>query len=154
MFAPLASLASASRSLAMICSGLCRVLFILSLPAQSLGSKDSHKTWIKSRGAGQGVPSFAEIKRKMNGIITKTRAPIHDCVASELIKCGSGGVSAGDIQDCTHIAEFLAEHRRLTARPAVGVSYDREAYESHTLERVRITLDRNLHCGLIDILSS
>ena len=51
--APPASSASASRSLAMICSGECRVRFIVSLHARIPGIEDSHCEWIKFRGAGQ-----------------------------------------------------------------------------------------------------
>src|SRR3954462_12439297 len=48
---PLASSASASRSLRMICSGVCRMRFIGSPPALS-GENDSHTTWLKFWGAG------------------------------------------------------------------------------------------------------
>ena len=51
------SMASASRSLLMSCSGVCRVRFIESLEA-SLGpagaGRDSHSGWISFRGPGQG----------------------------------------------------------------------------------------------------
>src|SRR3972149_3207125 len=51
---PPASIASASRSFRMICSGLCRFRRrdIESPPRPSQGPLDSHNTWIRFRGAG------------------------------------------------------------------------------------------------------
>src|SRR3990172_13038396 len=49
---PSDNIRSASRSLRMICSGLCLLRFIMSLLAQFLGSRDSQDDWIKFRGAG------------------------------------------------------------------------------------------------------
>ncbi|MFN9977982.1 MAG: hypothetical protein ACK58T_49550, partial [Phycisphaerae bacterium] len=46
------SMASASRSFATICSGVCLVRFIESLLAATGGSRDSHSCWIRIRGAG------------------------------------------------------------------------------------------------------
>src|SRR6478672_8924763 len=51
MAVPLASSASASRSLRMICSGEWRMRFIGSPPALT-GENDSHIGWISLRGAG------------------------------------------------------------------------------------------------------
>src|SRR4051794_21212419 len=48
---PLASSASASRSLRMICPGECRMRFIRSPPALT-GENDSHIDWTSLRGAG------------------------------------------------------------------------------------------------------
>src|SRR3954463_5277334 len=52
MATPLASSASASRSLRMICSGEWRIRFIESPPALT-GENDSHIGWTRLRGAGQ-----------------------------------------------------------------------------------------------------
>src|SRR3954471_1703746 len=52
MAVPLASSASASRSLRMICSGEWRIRFIESPPALT-GENDSHIGWTRLRGAGQ-----------------------------------------------------------------------------------------------------
>src|SRR3954468_15959601 len=54
MAVPLASSASASRSLRMICSGEWRIRFIGSPPALS-GENDSHIGWTSLRGAGQYI---------------------------------------------------------------------------------------------------
>src|SRR4051812_12781601 len=55
MAVPLASSASASRSLRMICSGVWRIRFIGSPPALS-GENDSHIGWTSPWGAGQPRP--------------------------------------------------------------------------------------------------
>jgi hypothetical protein len=45
-------MASASRSLLMTCSGVCRVRFIESLQSPAGAGRDSHSGWISFRGAG------------------------------------------------------------------------------------------------------
>src|SRR4051812_20896722 len=55
MAVPLASSASASRSLRMTCSGEWRIRFIGSPPALK-GENDSHIGWTSLRGAGQDRP--------------------------------------------------------------------------------------------------
>ncbi|MCK4873240.1 MAG: hypothetical protein KAS72_10985 [Phycisphaerales bacterium] len=54
---PVACTASASCNLAMICSGLCRLRFMIeSLLAPQRGRGDSHNNWIRFQGAGQDDP--------------------------------------------------------------------------------------------------
>src|SRR5690606_36515462 len=51
---PVASIASASRSFAMICSGVCLVRFILESLLNPTGARrNSHSRWIRLWGAGQ-----------------------------------------------------------------------------------------------------
>src|SRR5215218_2026653 len=49
--APVASSASASRSMRTICCGVC-LFFIENPPCAHLGPSDSHSNWISFRGAG------------------------------------------------------------------------------------------------------
>src|SRR5215210_7130188 len=58
--APPANLASASRSLRMICSGECR-LPIKSPPSTALEQPDSHSSWISFRGAGHRLLSVVPV---------------------------------------------------------------------------------------------
>src|SRR4051812_14049713 len=60
MAVPLASSASASRSLRMICSGEWRIRFIESPPAL-VGENDSHIGWTSPGGAGQATHAILEI---------------------------------------------------------------------------------------------
>jgi len=99
-----------------------------------------------STGSG---PVFAEIKRRQLGIVQKTRAAIDAVTAAALLRRGDGGGAARAARHSPAMEEFLGTCRRIGARPAVGVFYLREAYEGHTVERVRITLDRGLHAGLV-----
>src|SRR5918995_265002 len=50
---PVASFASASRSMRTICSGVCLVFFIESPPFAPRGRLDSHSNWVSFWGAGQ-----------------------------------------------------------------------------------------------------
>src|SRR5215210_1624123 len=64
-----ASLASASRSLRMICSGECR-LPIKSPPSTALERSDSHSSWISFRVAGHDVRISLEPHRTLvDGVV-------------------------------------------------------------------------------------
>src|SRR6187401_1834980 len=69
MGVPLASSASASRSLRMICSGEWRMRFIGSPPALK-GENDSHIGWTSPGGAGQGRIFDAAVFRPLMGWAT------------------------------------------------------------------------------------
>src|SRR3954447_8080661 len=83
---PLASSASASRSLRMICSGEWRMRFIGSPPALS-GENDSHIGWTSLWGAGQ--PPGALERRAGEGVEDAT------AVATSVVEHG-GAVAAVD----------------------------------------------------------
>jgi len=129
---------------------------------------------------------FLEVKRKIKGVVHKTRARVtsdladalmwsqNDIVnntqirrmpelgdaliwrqselADTMIWCQSGLFEDGNkLDDVTrmNVDEFAQLRRRINARPMVGTFYVREAYEGDSLERVRITMDRKLHYGVI-----
>ncbi len=96
---------------------------------------------------GGSTSAFLEIKRKVQGIVQKTRALIGRDAASGLVEYGVMALPGQDGRQSSNVAEFLTTCRQIAARPVVGVFYEREAYEGHTDERVRITLDRNMHSG-------
>ena len=99
------------------------------------------------------LPAFFEIKRKINGIVHKTRARIEPEDAQYLLQADHGLVPPGprcDPDTWMNVCEFQQLRGRLRANPVVGVFYMREAYEGVSAERTRITLDRNLHYGLFN----
>ncbi len=101
---------------------------------------------------GSGLPAFLEIKRKTNGVVHKTRARVSSDVASAALwRNGAllGEQGKHDGRTTAHANEFLQLRYRIAADPVVGVYYLREAYQGISAERLRITLDRNLHYGLL-----
>lgn len=99
------------------------------------------------------LPAYFEIKRKKKGVVYKTRAATPRKLADQLLWNGDGAHDATDMvsgKSGERLNQFLELRARIGAKPTVGVFYTREAYESTTADRVRISLDRNLHYGLLD----
>lgn len=98
-------------------------------------------------------PAYFEIKRKKKGVVYKTRAAAPRKLADDLL--WNSDCVHPDCEDISgksgrHLSQFLELRARIGANPTVGVFYTREAYESTTADRVRISFDRNLHYGLLD----
>jgi len=99
-----------------------------------------------------GLLAFFEIKRKINGVVHKTRARVGPEVANSLLwREHALFAGQGKYAHATqmNVNEFLQLRGRIGARPVVGVFYMREAYEGVSAERTRITLDRRLHYGIL-----
>jgi hypothetical protein len=95
--------------------------------------------------------AFLEVKRKVNGIVYKDRAPVSGGMARSLLAKAPVSVDIRDEYEPAaqaSINRFVELRDRIDAAPTVGISYLREAYEGSSLNRVRITLDRNLEYGL------
>lgn len=110
------------------------------------------RSYVHFSSASADTSSFLEIKRRIQGVMHKTRARVDPCAARSLIWNGTevvGEEEAGDPRTAANINEFLQLRSQVRANPALGVFYEREAYESSSAERVRITLDRNLHFGVL-----
>ena len=99
-----------------------------------------------------GLPEYFEIKRKIGGVVHKTRARLQAQDGDEIL-WGARELLASecDYDRATeaNVHEFLELRRRIGAEPVVGVFYMREAYEGISAERIRVTLDRNLHYGVL-----
>ena len=98
-----------------------------------------------------GLPAYSEIKRKTNGIVHKTRARLEPSAAESLLWARHAllhGKTMPDVATPINVNEFQQLRGRIRAAPVIGVFYMREAYEGISAERIRITLDRNLHYGL------
>ncbi len=111
----------------------------------------------RHRNAGCDVPSdapaFCEVKRKTYGVVEKVRAPVPFHMATSLLwpeAARDAGAEAGDVRDRPDLNEFQVLRTRIQARPCVGIFYMREAFEGKSLERVRVTLDRDLHYGQLN----
>jgi hypothetical protein len=88
-------------------------------------------------------PVFFEIKRKLNGIIFKSRARTGKGQIAEILK-GHFLPPQATEADKTTLKQFVHYTRCLSARPIALIRYKREAYESETDTKVRITFDRQL----------
>ncbi len=100
---------------------------------------------LRVRGYDQdpNSPLFFEVKRKLNGIVHKSRAQVaRDQLAAVL----NNSHLPRDLpeKDRRRLKQFLHYRQCLDARPMVLVRYLREAYENAADSRVRITFDRKL----------
>ncbi|MCH7720245.1 MAG: polyphosphate polymerase domain-containing protein, partial [Planctomycetes bacterium] len=110
------------------------------------------RTYNEHQESWEGQPAFVEIKRKKHGVVHKTRARVSpEMVESVLweqasLLNGNGIHDAGTVRN---VNEFLQLRSRIGAFPVGGTSYAREAYEGVSADRIRVTLDRDLHYGLL-----
>ncbi len=111
------------------------------------------RTYRNFRSSSAGLPYFFEIKRKADGIVYKTRARVTSEIANTVLWDNHFPSAAigrcDDTQTITSVHEFQRLRDQIGARPAIGVFYMREAYEGVSAERTRITMDRNLHYGIL-----
>jgi len=107
------------------------------------GQKNRFKLRIRGYDGDPGSPLFAEVKKRTDRVILKRRALISRDAARAMVR---GGPMPEDTDTKGHdFAEFRSLAMRLAARPAVYVSYLREAYEAGGPEPARVTFDRGLH---------
>ncbi len=110
------------------------------------------RTYRRCDQSPDGLPAFFEIKRKINGIVHKTRARLESRQAQPLLWAGQvlfDGTAQCDPATQMNVNEFQQLRCRLGANPVIGVYYRREAYEGNSADRLRITLDRDLQYGLL-----
>jgi len=106
------------------------------------GMKNRFKLRIRGYDSHPESPLFAEVKRRADRVILKRRALISRDDARALLK--GSPLPEDSRAKGAEFAEFRSLAARLAARPAVYVSYFREAYEAVGPEPVRLTLDRDL----------
>jgi len=116
----------------------------LLLCRQSLeGQKNRCKLRIRSYTDEPDYPRYAEIKRRMNAIIIKSRARIMNGDIPALL-AGRALEPQAYTTDTDTISQFQLYMNSLRARPVVLVRYMRQAYEDSTHHEVRVTFDRQL----------
>jgi hypothetical protein len=107
------------------------------------GRKNRFKLRIRSYTDEPDYPCFFEIKRRINTIIMKSRARImREYVASLL--SGRPLPSQDYNVDEKTLNQFQLYVKNINARPTILVRYLRQAYESDSENRVRLTFDRQL----------
>lgn len=99
------------------------------------GHHNRFKLRIRAYDDDPSSPVFCEIKKRSNQVVRKRRAMVSRDVVARFL--------AGEAVETVSIdfREFVQAARRIGARPAIRVRYQREAYESRTGDPVRVTMD-------------
>lgn len=97
--------------------------------------------------AGPGSTVFVELKKKYKGIVYKRRVSLPEQEAMEWL-CQTEQEGAGT-QISNEIDYFLKYYASL--RPAVFISYERDAYFGREDPELRITFDENILCRQEDM---
>jgi hypothetical protein len=108
-----------------------------------LGHKNRFKLRIRSYTDEPDYPRFLEIKRRMNTVIIKSRARVMSMDVSNLL-AGLPLPPQNYTADTETINQFQLYVNSIQAKPAVLIRYMRRAYEDDSLNRVRVTFDREL----------
>lgn len=107
------------------------------------GQKNRFKLRIRGYDSRPDSPLFAEVKRRTDRVIQKRRVLVSRAAALAVLR--GEAVPDPALAANFDFAEFRSLAARLAARPAVYVSYLREAYEATGPEPARLTFDRALH---------
>lgn len=112
--------------------------------------KPSYKEKLRLRS--YGVPQrddhvYFEIKKKVNGVVSKRRTPLALWQANRFLQYGSAPDS-GNLQVWREI-EVILKTRRLA--PVLYLAYDRCAFSCPEIPGLRITFDRNIRTRRFDL---
>lgn len=107
------------------------------------GQKNRFKLRIRSYTDEPEYPRFFEIKRRINRIILKSRARVTDEDVPMLLT-GHLPTSRGYTTDELALHQFQFYAATIHAGPMVLIRYMRQAFESPSENRVRVTFDREL----------
>jgi hypothetical protein len=116
----------------------------LQLCRESLtGLKNRFKLRIRSYTDEPEYPRFFEIKRRINRVIVKSRARVMDRDVPILLS-GRSLPPQGYTTDEVALSQFQFYAAGIHAGPSVLIRYMRQAWESTSENRVRVTFDRAL----------
>jgi len=107
------------------------------------GVKNRFKLRIRSYTDEPEYPRFFEIKRRINRVILKSRARVMDQDIHSLLK-GRRLAPQGYTTDEAALSQFQLYAASIHAGPLVLIKYLRQAFESASANRVRVTFDRQL----------
>jgi len=103
------------------------------------GIKNRFKLRVRTYSDAPADRAFFEVKRRMNGIIYKSREAVERSTAIQLLERDTHEAAPG-----SDLAEFLSLRELHGAEPLMRVKYMREAYVSRGPDPLRITFDDNL----------
>jgi hypothetical protein len=116
----------------------------LQLCRESLtGLKNRFKLRIRSYTDEPDYPRFFEIKRRINRVILKSRARVMDRDVPTLLT-GRSLPPQGFTTDMEALSQFQLYTMVVHAGPMILIRYMRQAFESSSENRVRVTFDREL----------
>lgn len=115
------------------------------------GQKNRFKLRIRSYTDEPEYPRFFEIKRRINNVIVKSRARVMDKNVPALL-AGLPLPPQSYKTDVDALNQFQFYVRSIHAGPAVLIRYMRQAFESDSENRVRVTFDRELCYSVTDKL--
>jgi hypothetical protein len=107
------------------------------------GVKNRFKLRIRSYTDEPEYPRFFEIKRRINRVIMKSRARVMDRDVPLLLR-GRSLPPQGYTTDEAALSQFQLYVVNINAGPMVLIRYMRQAWESTSENRVRVTFDRDL----------
>lgn len=118
--------------------------------SSEMGEKNRFKLRLRSHSGFAGAPIFAEVKRRVDRVVLKTRAPVRREAIPQLLENAASTHAIVDHRDNDRHARDLDYFREIQgyfdAKPCATVRYMREAYMSRMEEPLRITFDRDLSC--------
>lgn len=113
--------------------------------AKERESLNRFKLRIRTYGTDGSCPAFLEVKRKIKGIIVKSRATIPSALYSrDLILHPKRRIPFRSAKEESNYLSFVRLTRELAATPVVLVRYTRESYLGKFDNYSRLTFDRSL----------
>ncbi len=118
------------------------------------GETNRFKLRVRTYGGAPGARCYAEVKQRIDRIVTKKRALLRQTLA-EIISGDLGhsfdAMARPERQPEVEAFEYFQSlASRLRAQPRAGVRYVREAYQSLADEPVRITIDTGISYATVD----
>ncbi len=110
------------------------------------GEKNRFKLRIRAYDDDPSTPVFFEVKKRMNGVVSKWRMAVRRDMAARFLE--GRILSDGPRDPAPDLGEFRLNVGRIGAGPVCRVRYQREAYEAKGGEPTRITFDSDLHYNL------
>lgn len=109
------------------------------------GNKNRFKLRIRTYDDDPRSLVFFEVKRRINNIVQKRRAPISREATDRLLHEGAGDwIHDLECASLDDLEEFVTHVELSGAKPVVRVRYLREAYESRGGDPLRVTIDTDL----------
>jgi hypothetical protein len=110
-------------------------------------SEDRYKLRIRAYGREPEAPVFLEIKRRLNGMVLKSRAMVRRCRLTGILKGRLPEITdlvSEDPRELLAAEEFVQLMTQIQATPTALVVYDREAWSSPDQTTDRLTMDRRV----------
>lgn len=118
--------------------------------SSEMGERNRFKLRLRSYTDDESFQVYAEVKRRVDKVILKTRVAIHNDqihnllegtgVTEEIVMDSRNPKAVSDLQYFRDLCDVFQ------AKPCTTVRYDREAYVTRNDEPLRITFDRELAC--------